>query len=43
MLEASLGNIAAWALQVAAQIGFGGKCAFGLGRVRVQVERVGEP
>lgn len=34
---------AAWALQVAAQIGFGGKCAFGLGRVRVQVERVGEP
>lgn len=28
---------AAWALQVAAQVGFGGKCAFGLGRVRVEV------
>lgn len=34
---------AAWALQVAAQVGFGGKCAFGLGRVRVSVERVGDP
>lgn len=28
---------AAWALQVAAQVGYGGKCAYGLGRVRVEV------
>ena len=28
---------AAWALQIAAIVGFGGKCAFGLGRVRVRV------
>lgn len=34
---------AAWALGVAAQVGFGGKCAFGLGRVRVSVERVVDP
>lgn len=30
---------AAWALQVAAQVGYGGKCAYGLGRVRVEVRR----
>jgi hypothetical protein len=30
---------ATWALQVAASVGYGGKCAFGLGRVRVAVER----
>lgn len=29
---------AAWALQIAARVGFGGKCAYGLGRVRVAVE-----
>ena len=29
---------AAWALQVAAQVGYGGKCAYGLGRVRVEVQ-----
>ncbi len=28
---------AAWALLVAAQVGYGGKCAYGLGRVRVAV------
>ncbi len=30
---------AAWALLVAAQVGYGGKCAYGLGRVRVEVTK----